>query len=228
MRLQDFHLELFERPSAAQQSSLDELHQEVFTAVETLPDAITQPDDETADWHVLARDTTDHALGCGRLADGGRIECIAVRETWRRQGIGTAILRELIARASALGMLEVTLDAPASALEFCRSAGFTARPAEAGDLGLLRHTLPLPSLRQPVEAAALRDTESLAAGSRSEIAAARLQLLADARYQLLVYLPALNDGIFGNVLELEQLRRVACSGRTASIRYFCLMISMLS
>ncbi|MEO8748490.1 MAG: GNAT family N-acetyltransferase, partial [Rhodanobacter sp.] len=137
---------------------------------------------------------------------------------WRRQGIGTAILRELVARASALGMQQVILDAPDSALELCRSAGFTASPADAGGPGARRHALHLPTAQRSVEAPPLRDLGSLAAGSRSEVAAARLQLLADTRHQLLIYVPALSDDIFSNAAELEQLRRIGCSGRSASIR----------
>lgn len=218
MKLQDFHLELFERPSAAQYATLQELRQEAFATAEIVPDACTQTDVESARWHVLARDVTDHALGFGRLADDGRIECVAVREAWRRQGIGTAIVRELIARARTLGIPEVTLDAPVGALEFCQSAGFTPCSADATDLGTQRHTLPLPIPGQATDAAPLRDIGSLPAGSRSEVAAARLQLLADTRHQLLIYVPTLNQDIFGNADELEQLRRIARSGRTASIR----------
>ena len=218
MKLQDFHLELFERPGADQQTTMRELREEASVAATIAPDVAMHTAAETAGWHVLARDMAGRVLGCGSLADGGRIEGIAVREAWRRQGVGSAILGELVARARALGMPEVTLLAPAGALEFCRGAGFTPDPADAGASGTLPHRLHLPSLKPRIEAPPLRDIGSLPAGSRSDVAAARLQLLADARHQLLIYAPALNEDMFSNAAELEQLRRVACSGRAASIR----------
>lgn len=218
MRLQDFHFELFERASATQQISLRELRQEVFATAGIAAPACAQTGDESTGWHVLVRDRSDHALGFGSLADDGTIECVAVREGSRRQGIGTAILRELIARARTLGMQEISLDAPVGALDFCRSAGFTTCSSAAGDAGKQRHTLTLPTLRQTVDTPEMHDLGSLPAAGRSEVAAARLQLLADTRYQLLIYAPTLHDDLFGNAAELEQLRRIACSGRTASIR----------
>jgi GNAT superfamily N-acetyltransferase len=218
MRLQEFHLELFERPSAAQQAELRELWQEAL-ATTGPADAGALADLETAGWHVLARDPGDHALGCGSLGSGGRIGCIAVREAARGQGVGTAILHELIARARALGLTALSADVPTAVMGFFAHAGFAASTAEADDGVIVRCTLSVPSLAQAGgERPPLRDIGALPAGSQVEVAAARLQLLADTRHQLLIYLPSLHAGIFATPAELEQLRRIACSGRAASIR----------
>lgn len=220
MRLQDFHFEAFERPGASQEAILRELWQEAGATMEAASAAGAPDTAGTAVWHVLARDAADRALGCGSLFEDGRIARLVVHGAWRRQGVGTAILGELVARARALGMQEVTLDAPAGAQAFCRHAGFTPCPGKAGadDAGVTRHAWYLPIPRPSIETPPLRDTEPLPAGSRSEVAAARLQLLADTRHQLLIYVPTLPGDAFGTAAELEQLRRIACSGRAASIR----------
>ncbi|WP_329740609.1 hypothetical protein [Dyella sp. A6] len=53
---------------------------------------------------------------------------------------------------------------------------------------------------------------------RDAVAAARLQLLVDTRRQLLIHVPALTPEIFGSPAELDELRRIATSGRGAEIR----------
>ena len=54
--------------------------------------------------------------------------------------------------------------------------------------------------------------------SREELATARLQLLAAARYKLAIYLPALAPDVLNSQAELTELRRIATSGRGAEIR----------
>lgn len=59
---------------------------------------------------------------------------------------------------------------------------------------------------------------SLPAGDRTELAAARLRLLVEARRRIAIYHPTLSDDIYGSVTELAELRRLATSGRGAEIR----------
>lgn len=53
---------------------------------------------------------------------------------------------------------------------------------------------------------------------RDELAAARLQLLAAARYKLAIHLPSLPADAFNTPAELAELRRIATSGRNAEVR----------
>lgn len=227
MRLQEFHLELFERPGTAQRAELRGLWHEALATTGSPADPTALADLEAAGWQVLARDPEGHALGCGSLAAGGRISCIAVRDAARGQGVGTAILHELKARARALGLPALTAAVPTAAMGFLAHAGFVettpetdtpeSGPAVTGNGAMVHCSLALPSPAQ-VGAPSLRDIGALPVGSQAEVVAARLQLLSDTRYQLSVYLPSLHAGIFATPAELEQLRRIACSGRAASIR----------
>jgi hypothetical protein len=63
-------------------------------------------------------------------------------------------------------------------------------------------------------------TEELAlpAATRSELADSRQLLLAEARHRLAIYQPRLTGEVFASQAELDELRRLAISGRGAQIR----------
>lgn len=58
----------------------------------------------------------------------------------------------------------------------------------------------------------------IAVDGREAVAAARLQLLADTRRQLLIHLPVLTTGMLASPAELDELRRIATAGHGAEIR----------
>lgn len=218
MKLQEFHVEVADWANAEQQAALRELRHEVFVLGQNVPEAREQDGLDAACWHVLARDDTGQALGCARLNAGHKIERMAVRETSRGRGVGKALLRELIARARTQGHDEVDLAAQMTALGFYEHAGFVAYGAEFEDAGMAHRMMRLPIALPSDAPAALRDIGVLAASNRGEVAAARLQLLTDARHQLLLYVPALTRDLYSCADELVELRRIAVSGRAASIR----------
>jgi hypothetical protein len=64
----------------------------------------------------------------------------------------------------------------------------------------------------------MEDKGARAVQDRDQLAAVRLQLLAAARYKLVIHLPALPADAFNTPAELAELRRIATSGRNADIR----------
>jgi predicted GNAT family N-acyltransferase len=218
MKLQDFHVEVANWANAEQQAALREVRHEVFVVGQNVPEAREQDGLDAACWHVLARDAAGQALGCARLRADHKIERMAVRAAWRGRGVGAALLRELIARARTQGQEEVMLAAQVSALGFYQHAGFVAYGAEFTDAGMAHRMMRLPIAVQRADPTPLRDIGALAAGNRGDVAIARLQLLADARHQLSIYVPALDSDMYAGVDELAELRRIAVSGRAASIR----------
>lgn len=218
MKLQDFHVEVADWANAEQQAALRELRHEVFVLGQNVPEAREQDGLDPVCWHVLARDDAGQPLGCARLNAEHKIERMAVREPWRGRGVGAALLRELITRARTQGQAEVVLAAQVTALGFYQRAGFVAYGAEFEDAGMAHRMMRLPIIAPPVPSPALRDTGVLAAGSRGDIASARRQLLIDTRHQLLIHVPALDGDIYASADELAELRRIAISGRAASIR----------
>jgi hypothetical protein len=128
------------------------------------------------------------------------------------------MLRELLTLARSRGATQVILAAQVSALGFYERAGFVAYGDEFQDAGMPHRMMRLDLDPTRPEPPPLRDRGALAVGNRADVIAARLQLLADSRHQLLFRVPVLDVDTYAGAAEIEQLRRVAISGRAASSR----------
>lgn len=218
MKLQDFHVEIADWSRDDQRTALLDLRGTVFIQEQGVPEPRERDGLDVDCWHVLARDGAGVPIGCGRLTPQHKIGRMAVLPEWRGRGVGVALLRELVARARAQGWPEVALDAQVSAIGFYEREGFIAYGDEFEDAGLAHRAMRLELPAHIDDPAPLRDLGTLPAGSRNEIGAARLQLLYDARRQLFIYLPRLDNDTYASAEELAELRRVAISGRGAQIR----------
>ncbi len=74
--------------------------------------------------HVLAVSSEGDAIGTGRIDRDGKISRIAVLMPWREQGVGSAVLNELISVARDQQLHQVSLAAPTFALDFYRCNQF--------------------------------------------------------------------------------------------------------
>jgi predicted GNAT family N-acyltransferase len=218
VKLQDFHVEVADWSRDDQRTALLDLRGTVFIQEQGVPEPRERDGLDVDCWHVLARDETGVPIGCGRLTPQHKIGRMAVLPEWRGRGVGVALLRELVARARAQGWPEVALDAQVSAIGFYEREGFIAYGDEFEDAGLAHRAMRLELPARIDDPVPLRDLGTLPAGSRNEIGAARLQLLCDARRQLFIYLPRLDNDTYASAEELAELRRVAISGRGAQIR----------
>lgn len=217
MKLQDFHVEIADWSRADQRSALLDLREVVFIREQAVPEQRERDGLDADCWHVLARDEAGQPIGCGRLTPQHKIGRMAVLPAWRGRGVGMALLRELLARARALGWPQVALDAQVSAIGFYQRQGFVAFGDEFEDAGLPHRAMRLElAAAGPQEPP--RDGIALPTGSRSEIAAARLLLLRDAHHRLSIRLPLLENDCYAGTEELAELRRIATSGRAAQIR----------
>lgn len=219
MKLQNFHVEIADWSREDQRKALLDLRDTVFIQGQGVPEQRERDGLDVDCWHVLARDEAGQPIGCGRLTPTHKIGRMAVLPDWRGHGVGVALLRELVTRARTQGWPEVTLDAQVSAIGFYERAGFVAHGDEFQDAGMAHRSmrLTLSGADGRVEPP-LRDPGILPAGSRDEIAAARLQLLGDARHRLAIRWPVLGNDSYASAQELDELRRIATSGRSALIR----------
>jgi predicted GNAT family N-acyltransferase len=219
MKLQNFHVEVAEWSREGQREALLDLRRIVFIEEQHVPEQRERDGLDAQCWHVLARDESGQPIGCGRLTLGHKIGRMAVLRDWRGQGVGAALLRELITRARAQGWPEVSLDAQVSAIGFYQREGFTAYGEEFEDAGLAHRAMGMAlSVANDQLDRPLPDIGALAAGTRSDGVAARHQLLTDARHHLAIHIPALDSDSYASAEELDELRRIATSGRTAQIR----------
>lgn len=219
MKLQNFDIAMVNWASDAQRAALMSLRATVFVQEQKVPEQRERDGLDVDCQHVLARDGNGLPIGCGRLTPERKIGRMAVLPDWRGQGVGVAMLRELIARARALGWNEVALEAQTSAIGFYEREGFVAYGDVFEDAGLphrsMRLSLPADRAELPLPH---RDVVALPAANRSDVDASRLQLLKDARHRLSIYLPAFAPDVYASVEELAEIRRVAISGRAAQIR----------
>ncbi|MGH8110429.1 MAG: GNAT family N-acetyltransferase [Rhodanobacteraceae bacterium] len=156
------------------------------------------------------------------LPDAGRIARMAVLRDWRGRGVGTALLRTLIEQARARGLPEVSLHAQCDAVPFYQRHGFSRTGAEFEEAGIahvcMRRALAAaagperPSLPPPPESIALHAT------SREELIVITKTLLMDAKHSMCVWVRELHPLLFNDTACLVELRRLAISGRGASIR----------
>jgi predicted GNAT family N-acyltransferase len=223
MKLQNFHVEVADWSRDDLRTALLDLRHTVFIQEQGVPEERERDGLDPDCWHVIARDDSGVPIGCGRLTPEHKIGRMAVLQEWRGSGVGVAMLRDLIGRARAQGWPEVALDAQVSAIGFYEREGFIVYGDEFEDAGLPHRKMHLslvPISDDPAQAheAQARDIGVLPAGSRSETAATRLQLLRDARHRLSIYLPLLDNDSYASVDELAELRRIAISGRGAQIR----------
>lgn len=76
--------------------------------------------------HVLA-EAAGVPIGTGRLLPDGHIGRMAVVASWRGQGVGDALLRELLEIAAERGIREIVLHAQTHARGFYERHGFQAQ-----------------------------------------------------------------------------------------------------
>lgn len=69
-------------------------------------------------FHILVKNHKGQSVGCGRLSPSGRVGKIAVLINERGQGIGTAILNQLVNLAKKQNIINISLNAEAELSDF--------------------------------------------------------------------------------------------------------------
>ncbi len=97
---------------------------DVFVNEQGVPESLEWNDQDAAAVHLLALDGAGRPIGTARLLPTGQIGRMAVLPEWRGQGVGSALLREILAIAADCGYPDIFLNAQTSALPFYLRAGF--------------------------------------------------------------------------------------------------------
>ena len=86
-------------------------------------------------WYVVCAYEGERLVGIGRIVSDGvlyaMIYDMIVRPSHQGRGIGTTILRRLVARCREAGLRDIQLFAAQGKAGFYRKRGFVARPADA-------------------------------------------------------------------------------------------------
>lgn len=108
----------------------------VFVEEQQVPAEIELDEFDAVSVHALAFDAHGRVVGTGRLLPDGHIGRMAVLRECRGSGVGSALLRTLMAAALSRGDREVRLNAQTHALRFYARFGFVAVGEEFDDAGI--------------------------------------------------------------------------------------------
>jgi predicted GNAT family N-acyltransferase len=158
----------------------------------------------------------------GPASTMGMIGRMAVLAEWRGKHVGEAIMNLLMEQARALGYRELELHAQTHAVPFYEKFGF-AKYGDEFEECAIKHF----NMRRELEPADAPERAPLpprpgvrivAVESREQALAETLSLIGAAKRELCIYTRALDPELFESEAVLEALKRVAISGRGASIR----------
>jgi predicted GNAT family N-acyltransferase len=218
----DFTIEIADWANDADRDACSAVREQVFIVEQQVP-----PDDEwdafdATSRHVLARDAAGKPIGTGRLTPDGMIGRMAVLHDWRGKQVGAAILGTLLEQARALAYAAIELHAQVQAVPFYEKSGFATYGDEFVECDIKHVHM---RLQLAPNAAPERpgppprpEVRIIAIESREQALTETLRLIGDAKRELCIYTRDLDPALFDTEAGLEALKRLAISGRGASIR----------
>lgn len=129
----------------AGQAELLAVRYAVFVDEQGVPKELEHDEHDHRALHLIARAADGTAVGTARMLPDGHIGRMAVLPAWRRQGVGSALLSELIRIAGDRGIHGLFLNAQCEADSFYRRFGFVAEGEVFLDAGITHRRMILPS-----------------------------------------------------------------------------------
>lgn len=108
----------------------------VFVDEQKVPAELEVDDWDPQSLHAVARDAAGQVIGTARLLPDGHLGRIAVARAWRGTGVGTMLVRAMLAVARERGHAEVVLSAQTHAIGFYRRLGFVPEGEPYDDAGI--------------------------------------------------------------------------------------------
>ncbi len=108
----------------------------VFVEEQNVPAEIELDSSDPLSVHAVAFDSSGAAVGTGRLLPDGHIGRMAVAQSVRRGGVGSALLIALMDEARRRGHAQALLSAQTHATEFYRKHGYSVHGGEYDDAGI--------------------------------------------------------------------------------------------
>lgn len=115
---------------------LSQIRRVVFIEEQGVPEELEWDDDDAGAIHLLAVDADDAPIGCARLLPDGHIGRMAVLQSWRGKGVGSALLQRALDVARAQGHAIVRLSAQTHAAGFYERHGFIVEGDEYLEAGI--------------------------------------------------------------------------------------------
>ncbi|HXE65442.1 MAG TPA: GNAT family N-acetyltransferase [Rhodanobacteraceae bacterium] len=217
-----FQVEVCDWANEIDREGLIDVRETVFVLEQHVPREMEVDEDDPRSVHVLARTQDGAPIGSGRLTPEGSIGRVAVLRAWRGRGVGTTLLQTLLDQARSRRLATVSMHAQRDAVPFWLQHGFTTTGEgfeEAGipHIGMQRQLDGMPEPERP-PVPPPPEPVTLRATTREELIDATLHLLGGARHSMCVRVRELHPLLLNDTACLVELRRLAISGRGASIR----------
>lgn len=218
----DFHVEICDWAKQSEREALVAVREDVFVHEQHVPLDMEVDNDDPRSAHVLARALDGTPIATGRMTPDGVIGRMAVVRDWRQHGVGTMILHTLVDLARTSHLDAVTAHAQRHAVPFYTRHGFAVEGSEFEEAGIPHVNMRKPlERRAPPERAPLApapQSVALKCSTREELITVTHQLLRGARHSMCVLVRELHPQLLNDTACLVELRRLAISGRGASIR----------
>lgn len=218
----DFSVAPVDWNNEAERDACRAVREQVFIIGQNVPRKDEWDDLDATSRHVLALDEAGKPIGTGRLTPERKVGRMAVLADWRGRHVGEAILNLLIEQARALGYRTLEMHAQTHAVPFYEKFGFVKYGDEFEECAIkhfnMRRELEPTAKPERAPLPPRPEVRSVAVDSRELALAETLHLIGDAKRELCIYTRALDPDLFESEVVLEALKRVAISGRGASIR----------
>lgn len=137
-------LEIFIKPWGQARQDAFPIRKKVFIQEQGVPEEMEIDELDSLAWHALAYQG-DQAIGTGRLVlletGQGQIGRMAVLSAFRKQGVGTHILRSLINLAQEQKIQNVVLHSQITAIPFYEKLGFIAQGPTYDEAGIAHRNM---------------------------------------------------------------------------------------
>ena len=170
--------------------------------------------------HVLALDKDGQPIGTGRLTAEHKIGRMAVLQRARGTGVGAAIMERLMTIAHELGYPSVSMHAQTHAIPFYARFGFHSEGPEFDEAGLPHRVM---RARLDSRTSAQHRVTLTRASDAERVA---IELAIGARHRLWIASADLESAIYDNEAFVEAVKRIALSGRGASVHILVYDVSM--
>lgn len=222
-----FHVEICDWTHGSDRDALLAVREAVFIREQRVPPDLERDGKDADAAHVLARTLDGTPIGTGRLTFGAgagraRIGRMAVLQGWRGRGVGASMLTTLVDLARTRHVGALTLHAQHDAIGFYQRYGFEPLGEEFAEAGIAHRVMqrklepPQPPPARPMPPAA--PAVALRARTREGLIEIIHTLLAQAKREVCLLVRELDPVVFNDTASLVEMRRIAISGRGASIR----------
>lgn len=130
VRPNSFTVRLADFASAVDSAAAMAIRRAVFIAEQGVSEALEIDGRDPDCVHALAFAASGEAIGTARLLPEGKIGRVAVVASWRRQGVGAALMRVLMEAAADRGFDRIALHAQSWTVGFYEGLGFVAEGGE--------------------------------------------------------------------------------------------------